>query len=49
MHEIYINKEAMERARSKQDMDMERYFWRFIWFTIGIAVGYAWFWMQGVE
>ncbi len=49
MTEIYINKEAMERARSNEDKNIEKYFGWFLWFIAGVVAGYAWFWMQGVE
>lgn len=44
---IYLNEEAMERAKSKGERLVEKWFWRFAAFLIGVACGYAWIFVQG--
>lgn len=47
MREIYINREAMERAKTREEKAAARFFTGFLWFVLGIIAGYVWLWMQG--
>ena len=49
MKEVYINEEAMERARSKEDKTIEKFGWWLMWFVLGIIAGYALIWIQRGE
>jgi len=47
MIDIYINEEAAEQARSKEEKTIEKYSWRFLWFVVGMIFSYALIRMQG--
>jgi hypothetical protein len=44
---IYVNEEAMGNAKSAEDRAMKALVTHLVIFIMGIACGYAWFFLQG--